>query len=163
MLAGLAAIVAGAVVSIAAADSATIVPGVSLAGISIGDRATAVRDTLGAAPIRRAGPTGSGIVRWEYPDHNNLVVTLERGAVTSVLVTAEKGDEIVDKTVGGLGLLTPASTMAKAYHRNCGWEQGFLPLCRWTTATTDMTFRATGDYGDGRDAPIQVIELERSS
>lgn len=161
-LVGAGALVVGVLASTAGAGSATIVPGVSLAGISIGDKPAAVREAVGAPMTRRVGPTGSGVVRWEYPSHNNLVVTFERWLVTSVLVSAVKGDEIADHTAGGFGLLTPTATVARAYRRNCGWESGFLPLCRWTTATTEMTFRATGDYGAGRDAPIQAIQLERS-
>ena len=148
-------------VAIAGAGGATIVPGVSLAGVSLGDSQAAVRDTLGAPPVRRSGSFASGSVRWEYAARNNLIITFDRGKVSEVTLSAVKGDQIIDRTATGFGLLTPAATIAKAHRRNCGFESGLLPLCRWTTSKGDMTFLVTGDYGDGPNAPIQSIRLER--
>ncbi len=157
----IAVVVAGAVASGSGAGSGTIVPGVSLAGVGVGQSAGTVRATFGAPPVKRVGSAGSETVRWEYADHNNLVITFTRGKVAAVMVSADKGDQIIDRTGDGFGLLTSVATMAKVYRRNCGFEPGFFPLCRWTTDRGDMIFRVTGDYGDGPNAPIQVIELSR--
>ena len=157
---GLAAVAVGVLVGAGlAAPVATIVPGVSLAGIQIGDTGAIVRAAVGAPAAKRFGAVGSGTVVWKYPAHNGLVVTFDRGKVASVEVSAEDGDKIVDQTATGVGLLTPISAVAKAYPRKCGFEQGFLPLCRWTTPTTQMIFLGSDDSGSWRNAPILSIEL----
>lgn len=142
-----------------AAPVATIVPGVSLAGIEIGDTGAMVRAAVGAPAAKRFGAAGSGTVLWKYPAHNGLVVAFDHGKVVSVEVSAEDGEKIVDQTAGGVGLLTPISTVAKAYPQKCGFERGFPPLCRWTTPTAEMIFLAADDAGSWRNAPILSIEL----
>ena len=146
------------------AAAGSIVPGVSIDGVRLGQSAAAVRRILGPPPGTQQGPPGSQVVRWDYTAHNSLTVLLDHGRVTSVFVSTIPGrGKVLDRTAKGIGLLSRMSAVAKAYPGHCQPPQPAFkapPGCSWQTATARMTFQASGRYGSGWNAPVETIQLQ---
>lgn len=144
------------------AVAGAIVPGVSIDGVRLGQSAATVRKLLGPPPHLQQGPPGSQVVRWDYTSHNSLTVLLDHGKVTSVFVSTVPGrGKVLDRTAKGIGLLSKMSAVAKAYPGHCQPPAAPAPpSCGWQTATTRMTFQASGRYGSGWNAPVETIQLQ---
>ena len=146
------------------ASAGTIVPGVSIDGVRLGQSVATVRRILGPPPHTQNGPPGSQVVRWDYTAHNSLTVLLGHGKVTSVFVSTIPGrGKVLDHTTKGIGLLSRMSAAAKAYPGHCQPPQpafGAPPGCGWQTTKARMTFQASGRYGVSWHAPVETILLQ---
>jgi hypothetical protein len=163
---GVAAAVALAAVAGAATVSAraVVVPGTSLAGVSLGQTQATVRTHLGAPPHVQAGAPGTSAARWDYPAHNRLGITFNGGRVVSVVVTALRGEKVYERTSRGVGLLSPMSAVSRAYPGACVPPQkayGSPPRCFWRHGHVEMSFETSGRYGTGWNAPVESIELTK--
>ena len=159
---GLGALLAALLVLLAAAPAlaGSIVPGVSIDGVRIGQSADQVRRVLGAPPHTAKGR--EGLVRWDYTAHNHLTVDLVNGKVVSVSVAMIPGQgRALDHTTEGIGLGSKVSAVEKAYPGHCqGPTPGSAPGCSWQTYTTAFGFGTSGRYGTGWKAPVENIQLE---
>ncbi len=151
--------ISAALVLVPSAAAGTIVPGVSIAGVKLGDSAAAVRSRLGAPANIQKGPPGSGVVRYDYPTHNRMAVVITNGRATSVSVTALPGERVYDRTSRGLGLLSPMSALSKAYPASCFKYGPAPPGCTFDRGRTWMRMSVSGRYGMGWKAPLESIEL----
>jgi hypothetical protein len=144
------------------AVSATIVPGKSIAGVSLGDGQARVRSQLGPPPHVQLGQPGSGVVRWDYTARNHLTVLFGHGRVTSVFVSAiPHSGRVFEHTKKGIGLGSPMSAVERAYPGHCDFPDpgmGAPPSCSFGR----MLFMVSGRYGMGRNAPVETIELQPS-
>jgi hypothetical protein len=141
----------------------SIVPGVSIDGVRIGQSADQVKRILGAPPHTAKGR--AGFVRWDYTAHDHLTVDLVNGKVVSVSVSMVPGQgRALDHTTEGIGLLSQMSAANKAYPGQCQPPDpavGNPPGCGFQNYwTTRMGFAASGRYGIGWKAPIETISLE---
>jgi hypothetical protein len=157
-------IVAGTVVALGfgivpIATAGTIVPGVSLAGVKLGDSAAAVKTKLGAPANMQPGPPGSGVVRYDYPTHNRLAIVLRKGRVESIAVVAIRGDHVVDRTTKGVGLLSTMAAWKKAYPGACFRLAPAPPGCTFARGKQWMRLQVSGHYGMGWAAPLESIQL----
>jgi hypothetical protein len=143
------------------ARAGSIVPGVSIDGVRIGQSEAAVRRVLGPPPHTAKGR--SGVVRYDYAAHNHLTVTFAQGKVILVFVSMVPGQgKVLDHTAEGIGLLSKMSAVAKAYPGQCQPPAAEAPPgCAWQQAwTTRIGFVASGRYGTGWKAPVETIQLE---
>jgi hypothetical protein len=151
-------------VALPAVASASIVPGVSIAGVRLGDSQSAVRSRIGAPSHTQAGPPGSQVERWDYLTHDHLTVQFDHGRVTSVFVSAipSKGLRPVEKTPSGQGLGSPMSAFAKAYPGACSppVPGRYPPVCSFQRGTRRMSIMVSGRYGMGWKAPAETIILQ---
>ncbi len=141
----------------------SIVPGISIDGVRIGQSADQVRRVLGPPPHTAKGR--EGFVRWDYTAHNHLTVNLVNGKVVSVFVSMVPGQgRVLDHTAEGIGLLSKMSAANKAYPGQCSPPDpavGNPPGCGFQNYwTTRMGFSASGRYGTGWKAPIETISLD---
>jgi hypothetical protein len=145
----------------APALAGSIVPGISIDGVRIGQSADQVRRILGAPPHTAKGR--AGLVRWDYTAHDHFTVDLVNGKVVSVSVSMVPGQgRALDHTAEGIGLLSKMSAANKAYPGQCSPPNPpYPPVCGFQQYwTTRMLFQASGDYGNGWKEPIVTIKLD---
>jgi hypothetical protein len=142
-----------------AATAGAIVPGVSLAGVKLGDSAAVVKTKLGAPADMQPGPPGSGVVRYDYPTHNRLAIVFRKGRVDSIAVVAVRGEHVADRTTKGVGLLSTMAAWKKAYPGACFRLAPAPPGCTFIRGKTWMRLQVSGRYGMGWAAPLESIQL----
>ena len=148
-----------ALVAVPAATAGSIVPGISLAGVKLGDSAAAVTARLGAPANKQPGSPGSGVVRFDYPTHNRLSIVIRKGRVDSIVMTALRGERVYDRTTKGVGLLSTMAAWRKAYPGRCSRYAPSPPGCVFERGTTSMLLQVSGRYGMGWTAPLESIQL----
>lgn len=146
-------------VAVPAAAAGTIVPGISLAGVKLGDSAAAVTTRLGTPASKQPGPPGSGVVRYDYPAHSRLSIVIRNGRVDSIVMTALRGERVYDRTTKGVGLLSTMAAWQQAYPGHCFRYAPAPPGCTFERGTTWMRLQVSGRYGMGWAAPLESIEL----
>ena len=145
-----------AVVAVPVAAAGTIVPGISLAGVKLGDSAAAITTRLGPRAHKQPGPPGSGVVRYDYPTHNHLTVVMHNGHAESISMTALRGDHVYDHTAKGVGLLSTMAAWRSAYPADCFKNGPAPPGCTFNRGTTWMRLLANGTSWA---TPLLSIEL----
>ena len=134
-------------------------PGISLAGVKLGDSAAVVTTRLGAPVNKQSGPPGSGVVRYDYPTHNRLSIVIRNGHVGSVVMGALRGERVYDRTSKGVGLLSTMAAWRNAYPGQCFKYGPAPPGCTFDRGTGWMRLQVSGRFGMGWAAPLESIEL----
>jgi hypothetical protein len=159
-----------AALALCPAGLASIVPGVSIAGVRLGDGTAAVRAKLGSPPQTLHYPGDpAGHFQWGYSRgaRGDIGISFDRNRVVRIFINSplvRKGGPVLsERTTKGIGLGSAMSAVESAYPGKCyfpGKGSHAPPSCSWTAANTMMLFQSSGRLGLGRSVPVETIVLQ---
>ena len=148
---------------------ADIVPGISIAGVRLGDGPAKVRAKLGPPPqIRHVPAAPAGTFEWGYTRKQlgDVGIAFDHNRVIRIFIAGlpRKGAPVVsERTKEGIGIGSPMSAVDRAYPGHCFFQNPKLhhpPVCTWFNSTSLMAILASGRFGYGRNTPAETIKLE---
>ena len=146
------------------ARAGTIVPGESIDGVRLLMSQDAVKRLLGPPDFVNHGKW-VWHARGKSPTHDEILVEFVHRKVYEVnsLWVPGKG-KAFDRTAEGIGLGSTMSAADRAYPGQChsSGTPGAPPGCSWQWNDTGLVFwfDASGRYGKGWKAPVEVIGMK---